>query len=637
MKFMLASKSPRRKELLKKVIDDFEVVEPEVDEERIEEKDPVKFAVKAAELKAKDVGEKYPDCIVIAADTVVSLYGEMIGKPKDYEDAFNILKKLSGTEHMVITGVAIYEKEKSKLLSDYKISYVKFRQLSDEQIKKYLDENEYMDKAGAYAIQKVGDEFVERIKGSYENVVGLPVRKLRDMLEEFQMPDFEVEIVDIAFPNNWAVGRKENFVVFVPGAAYGDIVKVRMKKGKKNFSYGKIVDVLKPSPHRTHPECPHFGVCGGCSFQNLRYEKQIELKFNYMKKTLEKIGEVDLSNVEIEKIIPSPDIYYYRNKMEFAFGGEEDVYTGLRERSFPFEKYRWKVVPLKKCLIFSPIYEKISPVITEFAKKTSLPAYDPYTKNGFFRHLVLKEGKNTGEVMVILVTKSGGEMDFTYLMEKLNDVAPEIKCFYWVENDQVSDVVTFEKKHHLFGTGYIKEVLNGLEFKISPASFFQPNSRGSEVLYSKIIENLENNKRVLGLYCGTGTIEISISHKAKEVIGIDSEDVNISLAVENCKNNKISNCRFYCGRVEKILGKKDIGEFDTVIVDPPRSGLSGKALKKIMKMEIPEFLYVSCNVSTFSRDVNVLLKHGYKLKKIIPFDLFPHTPHMEVLGILSKE
>ena len=636
MKFILASKSPRRRELLKRVIDDFEIVYPDIDEKKIEEEDPVDFAVKAAELKAKNVGEKYPDCAVIAADTVVSHQGEIIGKPVNYKEAFEILKSLSGTEHKVITGIAIYKKDENKLLTGYEISYVKFKNLTDEEIRKYLDENEYQDKAGGYAVQEIGDKFVEKIKGSYENVVGLPVKRLKRMIEEFKIPEIEVEVEDIAFPNSFAVGKKENFVIFIPGATYKDRVKVRIKRGKRNFSYGEVVEILKPSPFRTNPVCPHFGKCGGCCFQNLKYEKQLELKFNYIVKTLEKIGEIDIKKVDIQPIIPSPDIYYYRNKMEFAFGGKEEIYTGLRERNSPFEKYRWNVVPVEKCLIFSPLYEKISPLIIEFAKKTSLPSYDPYTKKGYFRHLILREGKNTKEAMAILVTKSGKDLNFTSLIEKINDIAPEIRSFYWVENDQLSDVVSFERKHHIFGKSSIEEKINNFTFKISPSSFFQPNSKGTEILYSKIQENIEEGKRILGLYCGTGTIEVSVSGKSKEVVGIDSEEVNISVAYENCKRNNVNKCKFYCGRVEKILGRENIGNFDTVIVDPPRSGLTTKALRKIVKMEIPEFIYVSCNVSTFSRDINLLKENGYKLEKLYPFDLFPHTPHMEVLGILKK-
>ena len=636
MKYILSSSSPRRKELLKRVIDNFEIVEPDVEEEKIQEKDPIKYVIEAASLKAKNVGEKGSDCIVIAADTIVSYKGEIIGKPKNYQEALNILKKLSGTEHKVITGIAIYRKDTNKILTDYDISYVKFKNISEEEIKEYLDKNEFKDKAGGYAIQEIGDKFVEKIKGSYENVVGLPIQKLKKMLEEFEMPEIEVEISDIAFPNNWAVGKKDTLVVFVPGATYKDVVKVRIKKGEKSFSYGEVVEILSPSPYRKQAECSHFGICGGCSFQNLQYQIQLSLKFNYIKKTLEKIGGIDIGKVEISEIVPSPCLYFYRNKMEFSFGGDKEIYLGLRERNSPFEKYTWKVVPIEKCLIFSPLYEKISPIIVEFAQKTGLPSYNPYKKEGFFRHLVLREGKNTGEAMAIIVTKSGKDIDFTGLVEKINDVAPEIKCLYWVENDQLSDVVSFEKKHHIWGETKIEEKIGDFKFKIYPNSFFQPNSKGSEILYSEIYNNIEEGERVLGLYCGTGTIEIFISNKAGEIIGIDSEEINISVAEENCQSNKIKNCKFYCGRVEKIIGNKDLGNFDTLIIDPPRSGLTNKALMKLVKMGIPKIIYVSCNVSTFSRDINLLYKEGYKLEKLIPFDLFPHTPHIEVLGIIKK-
>lgn len=640
MGLILASKSPRRQELLKKITDDFVVVASDVDESTIEEKDPVRFAVEASVLKAKDIGEKYPEDVVIGADTVVALGNLIIGKPKDKEDARRILGTLSGTRHRVITGIAIYRKADNKLLTGYEISYVKFKELSQKEIEEELKRNDYMDKAGAYAIQSVGDRFVEELKGDYDNVVGLPVRRLKSLLTVFNNPEIEIEIVDMAFPKNWAVGKSSGMVVFVPDAVYGDRVKVVITEKKKNFAYGKAKEILQPSPYRTEPLCKHFGFCGGCVMQNLQYEKQLELKSRFLLNTISKIaGKNVLEGVKISHPIPSPDIFYYRNKMEFAFGsGSEGVFLGLRERVSPSGGYCKQTIPLSECRIFSDVVKDIFPVFTAFAEKTGLDVYDPYTGEGFFRHLVIREGKHTGELLIALITRSGNVPDMTGLMENIPE---HVKSLWWVENNRISDVVAFERKHNLYGSAFITEEMDGLKFRINPQCFFQPNTRAAGLLYSKIKEELEKAEveRLLGLYCGSGVMEIFLSSAVKKVVGIDIEQSNIATAEENCRMNNIKNCKFYQCSVEELFKKyrNVIENPDAVIVDPPRAGLSKKALKNISGIGSRMLIYVSCNVSAFARDSAELYKAGYRLEKLYPFDFFPHTSHLETLGIFIKE
>ena len=641
MGIILASKSPRRMELLKRITEDFTVVAGSVEESAVKETDPVRFAVEAAVLKAKDVGSRHPQDIIIGADTVVALDREIIGKPKDRDDAKRTLGLLSGTKHKVITGLAIYKKEDDRLLTGYEISRVQFRNLTEEEIEEYLSKNEYMDKAGAYAIQEIGDRFVEKIKGDYDNIVGLPVNRLKKLLDRFLLPEVETEITDVAFPKKWAVGRTEGKVVFIPGAVYGDRVKVRLiDKKSRNYSYGEVASVVQPSPYRTEPACPHFGTCGGCAFQDLKYEKQTELKERYFLTTLRRIGGIDAEGVEVHPIIHSPDTFYYRSKMEFAFGADGGrVSLGLRERSSPFTVYSKENVPLRECLIFSRAVKEIFPVFLELAQETELGAYDPRSGKGFFRHLVLREGKNTGELMAILVTKSGQIPDMTGLAAGLKE---KVHSLWWVENDRVSDVVSFEKKHHLYGRQYIEERMEDLKFRIYPQSFFQPNTRAAQVLYGKIGENVKElaagNRKVLGLYCGTGAIEIFLSGWAGEVTGVDSEQANINNAEENCKLNRIANCRFYRGYVEDVLkGDSSVGrDAGVVIVDPPRAGLSGKALKNVLAVDSPAIIYVSCNPAAFARDSAELKAGGYRLKRLYCADFFPHTTHMEGMGVFVK-
>jgi len=606
MEIILASKSPRRKELLKKIVQDFRVVPPDVNEKEIGEKDPVRFAIEASVFKAKHVGEKFSTALIIAADTVVALEGRIIGKPENYNDAKEILKTLSGSFHKVITGLAVYRKDEERLLTGYELTYVKFNILKEEEIDKYLASGDYADKAGGYAIQREGDSFVEKIEGDYDNVVGLPSRKLKKLLDRFCLPEMDTEIFDIAFPNRWAVGKVDNKVVFVTGAVYGDRIKTRIVKNAKNFSYGETACITEKSPFRTEPPCRHFGNCGGCAFQDTSYEKQTELKERYLLATLQKIGGVNTAEIERYPIIHSPDRFFYRNKMEFAFGTDNgEVVIGLRERSSPFDKSRNRIVPLDQCLIFSESVKAVFPLIRRFAQSTGKSSYDPYTGEGFFRHLVMREGKNTGEIMLILVTRSSSSFDVTGMAETLSSEDLKIKSLWWVENDRVSDAVYFEKKNHLLGNPSIEEKMGRLKYKIYPSTFFQPNTKAAEKLYGRIKENIIelDSKRILGLYCGSGAIEIFISDIAESVEGIDIEPANINNALENCRINSIGNCFFRHSSVEDMYKNVSLKEYDTLLIDPPRAGITNRAMKNILSLKIPSVIYVSCNPASFARDV----------------------------------
>ena len=639
MDIVLASKSKRREKLLKKIVNEFIVFPSSVDELSIEERDPVKFAENAAAAKAKDVAGQFPHSIVIGADTIVVLENRIFGKPKDLEDAKRMLHALSGTRHKVITGLALYKKDEEKLSSGHAISYVTFRQLDDNEIEDYLKCDDFTDRAGGYGIQKVGDDFSGHIEGSYDNVVGLPVEKLKEMLSDFAEPVFSVNIVDIALPHNWGVGKNGRLVVFVPGAVLGDKVKVRMSKKSRSFAYAEIIQVEKESPFRNKAVCPHFGKCGGCSFQNLQYEKQLEIKQNYLLQTLTRIGEVNFDNVQTEPIVPSPDIFHYRNKMEYSFGEVDGkVVLGLRQRSTPFQKYGYEVVGLDKCPIFSPCVDKILPVFIDFARENSLTAFNPGRKKGFLRHLVLREAKNTRELMAMLVTRSGEIPPLVKLAEKLFSEVANIKSFYLILNDQISDVVSFQKKNFLCGETFINEHMGDLSFKIYPQTFFQPNTRAAELMYRKISEFARqgNCRKILGLYCGAGPIEIFLASFAQEVIGIDSNPVNISNARENAALNKIDNCVFYEGTVGTILEKNSFKDVDLLVMDPPRGGITRKAVKRILELNVPRIICASCNPAALARDIKVLSENGYVLKNLVPFDFFPHTTHMETLVLLEK-
>ncbi len=639
MDVILASRSPRRQELLKKIRTTFRVVPSGIDEDRFRENDPLRFALRAAEAKARDVGAKHPSSLVIAADTIVNLGDEIFGKPKDGAEARAILRRLSGRRHRVITAVALYREEDERLLTGYEISYVTFRVLSDQEIDDYLDSSDYQDKAGSYAVQEVGDAFVEKLEGDYENVVGFPVARVEKLLADFTNPGEVVSVDDIALPQDWGVGKIAGLVTFVPGALVGDRVRVILSRSKRRHRFGKIVKFESSSPFRVEPVCPHFGACGGCAFQNLAYAKQLEIKERYLLRTLQGIGRLSLDGVDREPISPSPSLYYYRNKMEFAFGeGQDGICLGLRERASPLERYRKKTVGLRTCPIFSRVVEEIFPVFRRYAAESGLDAYDPMTQSGYFRNLVLRESKTTGDILGILVTRSGRGIDPDALGQELMKDVARVKSFWWVENDRIPDLVDFEKKAHVSGAVFIEERLGEFRFRIYPEIFFQPNPEGAEKLYSRIAKEVRElgARRLLGLYCGSGSIEISVSRGAEEVVGIDSEKANIAAAEENSALNGVRNCRFIPGRVERVLKEENFPEFDVLLLDPPRAGLSAKAMRRIIGLNILDILYISCNPAAFARDISLLGESGYRLRKLACFDFFPHTPHLESLGVLTK-
>ena len=640
MQIILASQSPRRRELLKKILRSFRVVPSGFDESTLSEKDPVRFATEAAVAKAREVGARFPASLIIAADTVVCLDGEIFGKPKDREDARAMLRRLSGQAHRVITGVALYKKNEDRLLAGHETTRVRFKTLSDAEIEAYLETGGHADKAGSYAVQEVGDAFVEILDGDYDNVVGLPVAKVRALFDEFVHPEATAVIADIAFPNDWGVGTLESgVVIFVPRAVPGDRVRVRIARAKKKLRFGRIIRVEEQSPFRIEPPCPHFEVCGGCAFQNLAYPKQLELKERYLRATLRKIGRIEVEDAVFDPIAPSPALFGYRNKMEFAFGETDGALRlGLRERATPFRRYERRTVPLRGCLIFSPAAEKIFPAVLDWARTAGLTAFDPMTGKGYLRNLVLRESKATGEVMAILVTRSGGTPDVTGLAAALKAKAPEVRSLWWAETDRIPDIVDLSQIKPIAGTPSIEDRFAEVTVRIFPESFIQPNPGAAALAYRAIAEEAGRlgSRRALGLYCGPGSIEILLSRTVDEVVGIDSEAANIEVARQNALTNGAGNARFIEGRVEDVLKGPSLGFFDLLVLDPPRAGISPQGLKLILSLDVPHIVYLSCNPAALARDLGLLKDKGYRPVRLKPIDFFPHTPHLETLAVLSR-
>lgn len=635
---VLASASPRRRELMAKVTPSFRVFPVDVDESSVAESDPVRFAIEAAVLKAKKGGEAFPASVVIGADTVVALNLRILGKPTDRASAREMLRALSGRRHRVITGIALYKKSDDRLLTGYELTYVTFRPLTEEMIEGYLDRNEFLDKAGAYAVQDIGDAFVERMKGDFDNVVGFPAAKVRRLLGLFSEPLRTVTIEGLEWPGDQGIATVGRQKWLVPGAAPGDRAVVQAVGDRDRARRAEVVRMEEPSAHRAEPACPHFGTCGGCLTQHLDYGLQLELKGRRLEKILGETGLIR-TGAKLPSVTPSPRIYHYRNKMEYSFGERDGrLVLGLRERVTARRQTFRRTLGLEACPIFSPVVETVFPVVLKFAEERGLTAFDPMTGKGCLRHLVLRRAERTGELMAVLVTSGMADEDAAVLAGRTARAEPRLKSFIHAVSIRRSDVVELADARLLFGVPLIEERLAGLTFRIHPATFFQTNAEAAELLYTRIPQEvpLSPKSRVLGLYCGSGPIELVLAGAAGEVTGIDSCPDNIANAVENAILNEVGNARFVPGTVESLLTGSRFEPADVVVVDPPRPGLTPKALRHVLALHPPMVVYVSCNPEALARDLKEFVTAGYEILSITPFDFFPHTPHLETLAVLGK-
>lgn len=449
-----------------------------------------------------------------------------------------------------------------------------------------------------------------------------------------------VDIIDIALPNDYGVAKNEGRVIFIPGAVVGDRATIRIARTGKKILYGEIIDLLSPSPFRVAPLCRHFGMCGGCSMQNIQYDKQLEIKKRYLAENLRRIGGIDVSDAHLLAIRSSPHTFFYRNKIELSFGEQSArVILGLRERLSPFKSYGARSIPISQCPVSSKTVEKIIPYFTDFAHREGLMAFHPFTKKGILKHLILRESKSTGNTMVILETRPGSLPDMDDLISDMTLHIPEISSIYHAVNMRVDDVIQFDKISHLFGAKSIDEEIAGLTVRTYPGTFTQPNTSCAALLYGAISEqlNLRRNETILGLFCGSGPIEIFLSKKAGRIIGVDSNPANISAAEENCIINKATNCSFYAFRAEDALKRLDFPKPDALVLDPPRTGLSKQGIALALKLSSQRIAYVSCNPATLARDLRELCGYGYVIRQITPFDFFPHTGHLETLTILQRQ
>ena len=466
-----------------------------------------------------------------------------------------------------------------------------------------------------------------------------PERKVLPVLEN-------VLISDAGSEGN-AVGKVSDLVVFVEGAIPGDIVDVQLYRKKRNYGEGKIKRLITPSPDRIDAFCEHFGVCGGCKWQNMTYEKQLFFKQKQVHEALVRIGKIELP--ELSPILPSKKTKYYRNKLEFTFSNkmwltEEQIKTSeaFEQRNalgFHIPKLFDKILNLNNCYLQPEPSNTIRNAMKDFAFENKLTFYDIRNHVGLLRNLIVRI-TSTGEFMVIVCFGEKDEDGIKLVMDFLQKQFPQITSLQYIVNLKKNDTISDQKVELFHGRDHIFEEMEGLKFKISAKSFYQTNSEQAYELYkiTRDFAGLKGDELVYDLYTGTGTIANFVAKKAKKVIGIEYITDAIEDAKINSTINNISNTAFFAGDIKDTLNNEFIlqnGKPDVIITDPPRAGMHEDVVKKILEMNPNKIVYVSCNASTQARDL-VLLCTQYKVTRVQPVDMFPHTHHVENVVLLEK-
>jgi 23S rRNA (uracil1939-C5)-methyltransferase len=444
--------------------------------------------------------------------------------------------------------------------------------------------------------------------------------------------ELELTVDSLAFGGN-GVARLDGFVVFVRSGLPGDTVRARVTKVQRRHAEAITTEVLSRGPQRVDAPCVHYPACGGCRFQDLAYDAQLAAKEQWVADSLQRLA--GLTDPPLEPIIGAASQFGYRNKMEYSFTTTDGPTLGLHRAG------RWdEVLEIEKCWLTSDLGNAIRNRMREWAREEKLDAYDQATQEGYLRHLVVREGRNTGQALVQLVTARGERFDRERLIEVLTEF-PEVKSIHWSVNHGPAEVTNLPTEL-LWGEDAIEEEIGGLRFRVRPNAFLQTNTEMAERLYAiaRDLAALEGGETVYDLYCGIGTIGLSMAASTMTVWGIEISEESVACAIENQELNAIGNTAFFAGNVGEVLAelRERAGDPDVVVVDPPRAGLAGKALRRLGEVGAPRIVYVSCNPTTLAGDLKRLSDdYGYRLVRAQPVDMFPHTPHVECAALLVRD
>ena len=457
----------------------------------------------------------------------------------------------------------------------------------------------------------------------------------------------DVTIDSLAFGGKGLV-KINGKALFVRNSLPGEKLRVKIIKSRSGFAEAIPLETLTRSKYYVKPECSHFKYCGGCSLQNLKYEEQLSQKERQIKETIVHLGGV--KEINMEPIVPAPDVYYYRNKMEFSFSNKrwltdedehkpKDFALGLHVPG-NFEK----VLDIDNCHLQSELSNKILKSVKESTQLENLEAYDVRSHKGYLRYLVIRQSANKDDLLVNIVTKHDEPDRLKKTVEKLLKDCPEVTCVVNVVNDGVASIAYGSKMNLLRGDGILHERIANVDLEVGPQEFLQTNTKAAELLYAKVLDYADFSKddNVFDLFSGVGSISLFIAPHVKSVTGFELLPEAVDSAGRNAMSNGILNCKFITGDMRELFRdldfvKKAHGTPDVIVLDPPRGGLHPSIPKRISQLKPSKVVYVSCNPASFARDMKLFTERNYELKKLQAFDLFPHTPHAELVSLLEPD
>ena len=441
--------------------------------------------------------------------------------------------------------------------------------------------------------------------------------------------EYIVDVIDNGYQGE-GIAKIDGMTIFIDNAIKGEKIKIKILKVLKNQAYGKIEEILEKSPNRCEVDCITFNKCGGCNLRHIKYEETLALKKSIVENNLRKAG---IENVKINNCIGMENPYNYRNKLQYPIG----IVDGKPVMGV-FANRSHRIIETSNCLIQNKLTQNIANDVFGFIKTNNIPVYNEEKQTGEIRHIYLRIGIKTNEVMLVLVTNKTNITKEKELVEYITGKYPEIKTVVKNINSKFTNVILGNKNEVLYGNGYIEDVLLGNRFKISPMSFYQVNPIQTEHLYETAIKgaNLTENETIFDLYCGIGTIGICASKYAKKLYGIETIPEAIDDAIENAKINNIENAKFIVGDVEKelpSLNEKENIIPDVIFIDPPRKGCDKTAIETLLNIKAKKIVYISCNPATLARDLK-LLEEKYVIQEVTPVDMFPWTSHIECVTVL---
>ena len=443
--------------------------------------------------------------------------------------------------------------------------------------------------------------------------------------------EYVVEIIDNGYEGE-GIAKIDDFTIFVQGAIQGEKVKIVIVKVLKSYAYGKIIEFINKSKYRQEPDCNTYKRCGGCNLRHIKYEETLNLKQNIVQNL---VNKALINKITVEPTVGMKNPYHYRNKAQYPVGidKEGNPIIGV------FANRTHDVIPMQNCLIQDTESENIAKFILEFIKQNDISVYNENTKKGLFRHIVIKKGLKTEQLMCILVINGRNIPYEKELIAKLNNKFPNIKSIIKNINIKNTNVILGTENINIYGNEYIEDIMGEYVFRISPLSFYQVNPVQAENLYNLAVDMAEISKNdvVFDLYCGIGTISIFVAKYAKKVYGVEIVKEAVDMAIENAKRNHVENIEFLDGDAEYVVDKliNDDGiTADVVIFDPPRKGLDNKTIDNILKILPKKVVYISCNPATLVRDLTKF-ENYYDVLKIQPVDMFPFTSHVETVSLLT--